>query len=72
MMSEDVLHCLRQLLVPENQFQLTRGDQLVVERFYGLRQIINEKDLFLLCKASALFQQVNILNIAYSFMVQFT
>ena len=34
MMSEDVLNCLRQFVVPENQFQLTRGDQLVVERFY--------------------------------------
>jgi hypothetical protein len=35
-MSEGVLHCLRQLLVSENQYrQLSRGDKLVAGRFFG-------------------------------------
>jgi len=35
-MSDGVLHCLRQLLAPENQYgQFSRGDQLVAERCFG-------------------------------------
>ena len=36
MMSDGVLHCLRQLLGSENQYrQFSRGDKLVAARFFG-------------------------------------
>ncbi len=42
MMSEGVLHCLRQLFVQENQYrQFSRGDQLVAGGFFDLIRVNN-------------------------------
>jgi hypothetical protein len=42
MMSEGVLHCLRKLLVQENQYrQFLRGDQLVAGGFFDLIKLNN-------------------------------
>jgi hypothetical protein len=39
-MSKSVLHCLRQLMMPENQYENFSTGELVAGRFLGLNEVM--------------------------------